>query len=101
MLRGSGERLAAAAARLGVRVLEGEAGALERDDEVDRRALEIFEALVIDEHAHALTLDHGVLRLAAADEAHIVFEPGAAAGFDHDPEAVDRLVGGGDRKSVV
>src|SRR6266702_3918152 len=93
----STERFSAGAAILRVRIFEGEARSLQGDHEVDRRAREVFVALVVDEDAHAVALDHGVIGIDLVDETQHVFVTGAAARLDHDAEAVDRLVGPGDR----
>src|SRR6266567_2163046 len=93
----STERFSAGAAILRVWIFEGEARSLQGDHEVDRRAREVFVALVVDEDAHAVALDHGVVGVDLIDETQHVFITGTAARLDHDAEAVDRLVGPGDR----
>ncbi len=68
-LLSSAEGFAARAARFGVWVVEGEARALQRHHEIDRRAGEVFMALIVDEHLDAVALDHGVVRLSLVGQA--------------------------------
>src|SRR4029078_8059191 len=59
------ERLAAAAGRCGVRVLDRETAAGHRVDEIDLSALEVADADWIDEQPDAVRLEH-LVRIAAA-----------------------------------
>src|SRR6266568_7804943 len=80
----STERFSAGAAILRVWIFEGEARSLQGDHEVDRRAREVFVALVVDEDAHAVALDHGVVGVDLVDETQHVFVTGASPSLDDD-----------------
>src|SRR5437867_11980569 len=82
------ERGSAAAGRLGVRILETEAGAVEAVGEVEGHPVEEQVALAIDENAHALLLVDLVLPRGLLLERQLVRHAGAAASHDRDPEAV-------------
>src|SRR5438874_2836021 len=86
-LFGDPERRAAATGRDHVWVFDLEAGALEPVDEVDRRALDVRNALGVDQQADALVLEHAVtgallvereriLKARAASASHADAEPG-------------------------
>src|SRR5205085_9526194 len=73
-LLGDLERVAAAAARDGVRVVDLEPGLLDRLEIVDRRAPEIRRAERVDDDRHALAVERVVALLGAAVEAEAVLE---------------------------
>ena len=79
------ERGAAAARGHDVRVLDLEAGALERLDVVDDRAADVREAGAVDEDAQPVIDEHLVV-VALVVERERVLEPGAAAATDADAE---------------
>ena len=79
------ERMAAAAGRLGVGVLDRKPTAHEVFLVVDLGALEMPEAHRVDEHLDTLDLDD-LIALAALVEDHPVLEAGAAASLHVDPE---------------
>src|SRR6185295_19982553 len=84
----SGERLAATAGALRVRVVDREARALEAVLVVERRAHEVLRARGVDDHldvAVAVRLDDVVGRLLGVEE-HLVREARAAAGPHRDPQ---------------
>src|SRR6266487_3092145 len=76
------ERVAAAARSGGVRVVDLEAGLLDRLEVVDPRSAQIGRAERIDHDRHALALEHLVALLGAPVEAEPVLEAGAAAALD-------------------
>src|SRR5262249_52712020 len=81
------DRLAAAAGRLHVGVVELEAVPHHRGDEVELGAVEVNEALRVDEEPHTLLLEHLVVgaRLAVRPLEE-VRESGAAAAADPDAQ---------------
>src|SRR6476646_710172 len=76
------ERVAAAARGSDVRVVDLEAGLLDRLQEVDLGAAKVGRAERVDDDRDALRLDLGVAVLGAAVEAQRVLEAGAAAALD-------------------
>src|SRR3954471_5435456 len=80
------EGVAAAAARDGVRVVDLEAGLLDRLEIVDPRTRQVRGAEGIDDDTNALTLELVVALLGAAVEAEAVLESGAAAALDRHAE---------------
>ena len=87
-----GERAAAAAAARGVRVLEGEAGALHRRDVVDRDAVQVLRRERIDEHAPFALVDDEVVFGGLVFDEEAVLEAAAAAGLDaHAKAALGRI----------
>src|SRR3954447_15891379 len=88
-----GERLPAATGRRGVRVLDREAAAGDRIDEVDFGAVEITDADRVDEELHAVRLvDLVAGALAVFLDHEAVLEAGTAATLHEDPQAAARLV---------
>ena len=71
---------------LGVGVFEGEAGAFDGDDEIDRRAGKQILALGVDKDLDAVAFDDRVFFLRRFDQAHHIFIARASAGFDHDAQ---------------
>ena len=91
------ERRAAAAGRLRVRVLDGEAAARDVVDEVDFGALQVARADRIDEQLDAVRLDDGVGRRVpfALVDHQAVLEAGAAAALhEHAQARVDLVLFG-------
>ena len=83
---GRAEAGAAAAATHGVRVVDREAGAHERVDVVDLRALEEADALAVHVDLDAVDVEELVLRRRCVLEHHPVAVAGAAAGVDVDAQ---------------
>src|SRR6266545_2785956 len=80
--------LTAAAARLDVRVLDGESGAHHVVlDEVDLATGQVRRAVLVDEDLHALGLDHVVVAAGLIFPAELVRHPGAPAANDAYPQA--------------
>src|SRR5207244_3226455 len=80
--------LAAAAARLDVRVLDGEARAHHVVlDEIDLAALEVGGAVPVDDDLHAVSLDHAVVTPRLIFPAELVRHAGAPATHDANPQA--------------
>src|SRR4051794_11885507 len=94
LLRGT-ERLAAAAARDGVRIAKREPAAHERVDEVDLGALDVHRAHRVDDDANAVLLDERVVVFAAFREGHAIGKARATArGHVHTKrEVVTTLLG--------
>ena len=86
------EGRAAAAGRDDVRVHDLEPGAGERVDVVDLRAVDVGEALRVDEQLEPVVLEDDVA-VAALVERELVLEARAAAALDADPQAGDLDVG--------
>ncbi len=82
------ERGAAAAGRLDVRVVDREARAHERVDEVDLGADEVRSAEGVDHDADTVDLDLVVPVLRSPVEAERVLEAGAAAALNGDPSTL-------------
>src|SRR5689334_16140162 len=80
------ERVAAAAGRLDVRVLDLEARLLERVDEVDRRALQVRRAERVDDDGDAVEVVRLVALLDAGVEPERVLETGAPTALDRDAQ---------------
>src|SRR5471030_3013900 len=91
-LAGDAERAAAAAGRDDVRVLDLEAGAGERVDVVDLRAVDVLERVRLDEQLETVTLEDAVVR-ALLVEGEVVLEARAAAAADAHPKPRDGHVG--------
>src|ERR1700741_3602601 len=85
------ERVAAAARRDGVRVLDLEPGFLDRLEVVDPSAEQVRRAEGVDDDGDALALELVVGLLGAAVEAEAVLEAGAAAALDRDAQHRDVL----------
>ena len=85
-LAGDPERAAAAAGRDDVRVLDLEAGAGQRVDVVDLRAVDVLERLRLDQQAQAVALEDPVV-VALLVEGEVVLEARAAAAADADAQA--------------
>src|SRR5205823_2185332 len=83
------ERRAASARGDRVRVVDLEAGLLDRLQVVDGRAAQVRGAEGIDDDADTLALVLDVALLGAAVEAEPVLEAGAAAALDRDPQNAD------------
>src|SRR6266511_462749 len=83
------ERVAATAGRDGVRVVDREAGRLDRVDVVDLGALKVRGAERIDDDGHAVLLEREVAFGGRGVEAEAVLEAGAAAALDRDPQHAD------------
>ena len=81
-----GERVAAAARRGGVRVVDLEPGLLEAVQEVDRRALEVRSAVGVDHDRDAVLLERLVVVDRAGVEAEPVLEARAPAALDRDAQ---------------
>ena len=81
-----GEAVAAAARGGGVRVVDLEPGLGDRVQEVDGRALEVRRAEGVDDHGHAVLLDHLVALRWAGIEAEAVLEAGAPAALNRNAE---------------
>src|SRR6185295_635245 len=80
---------ATAAGRLHIRVVDREARAHERVDEVDLRAGQVGSAERIDDDAHPVHLDLVVTVLRASVETERVLEPRTATALNGDPENGD------------
>src|SRR6476619_4954925 len=80
----AGERVAAAAGSLGVRVVDLEPGLLEAGEEVDRGALEVRGAVGVDHDRDAVLLERLVGVDRAGVEAEAVLEARAPAALDRD-----------------
>ena len=81
------------ARRRGVRVLDGEAAACDRVDEVDFSAVQITDANRIDEQLHAVRLEDLVARALAVFFNHqAILEARAAAALDEYAEPAAALV---------
>src|ERR687887_2481654 len=83
---GDPERRAAAARRDDVRVVDLEAGALQRVDVVDRRAVDVGQALVVDEQTQAAVLEDRIA-VALLVEGELILEARAAAAAHADAQA--------------
>src|SRR3954471_10872347 len=92
LVLGNAEGRAAAARGHDVRVVHLEARALQRVDVVDARAVDVREALVVDEDPQAVVLEDRVA-FALVVEGEVVLEAGAAAAAHADPEAGEGQVG--------
>src|SRR3954453_23741715 len=86
LVLGNAEGRAAAARGHDVRVVHLEARALERVHVVDARAVDVREALIVDEDAQAVVLEDRVA-LALVVEGEVVLEPRAAAAAHADAQA--------------
>src|SRR5579872_2740720 len=85
------ERRSAAAAALGVRVVEDETLADEARVVIERRPVEVREALRIHVDARALgAVEHVIAVTRARFPGERIAEPGTAAGLDPDPETAAR-----------
>src|SRR4029453_10079059 len=85
------EGRAAATGRDDVRVVDLEAGALERVDVVDGRAVDVGKALVVDQQAQAAVLEDHVA-VALLVEGELVLEARASAAAHSDAQTGARLV---------
>src|SRR4051794_39066858 len=79
------ERGAAPARRHDVRVVHLEAGAHQTLGVVDRRAVDVAQALLVDEDADAVVVEH-LVAVVALVERELVLEAGAAAALDRDAQ---------------
>src|SRR3954454_16130489 len=85
------ERLATAAGRAGIRVLDREAAAGHRVDEIDLGALQVADAHWIDEQPDAVRFEHLIARATAFLDHQPVLEPRAPAALYKHPQAAARL----------
>jgi hypothetical protein len=83
----STKRLAAAAFVLGIRVVEGKAGAFQAFDEVDRHTVQQRLRIRIDKHPDTGGFDHRIIISRSGVQTDQVLVAGAAAGLDHDPQS--------------
>src|SRR6266850_469335 len=90
-LRLHAERAAAAAGRCRVRVLDREAAAGHRVDEIDLSPLEVADADRIDEELHAIRLEHLVAGSAAFLDHQAVLESRASAALHEHTQAAAGL----------
>src|SRR5258705_7046597 len=86
------ERATASAGRGRVRILDREAAARHRVDEVDLGALEVADAHGIDEQPHAVGLEHLVANAAVLFDHQPVLESGTAATLHEYAESAADLV---------
>jgi hypothetical protein len=87
-----GEGLAAAAGGGGIRVAHLEARLLQRVHEVEGGAGEIQRALLVDDHAHAVHAELGVVVAHGVVEGQLVAQARAAASHDLEAQPVGLLL---------